>query len=322
MMRNPSESLTFTVPISLEAHSVAEKFCKKHGNPQKAKQVYLNILAVSAVKFYLHCMGVETNWSACASWNPVMQTLMDVADLEVIGLGKLECRPVLPDQKVVHIPPEVWSDRIGYVAVQFDSSLREATLLGFTKMALSGELDVSQLRSLEEFILLLSETEETQLIASVQQPIHLSQWLTNIIDAVWQTVDLLLSPQQPELAFRFRSAEHTLAQNQENSTFPVQKGKILDLGQQSASGQVALVIGLMPVSQEINIFVKVCPVSGQKYLPEELELIVLDDLGKAVMQATARSTKSIQLNFSSEIGEHFQVKVTLGNIGFTEAFVV
>ncbi|MBR8836067.1 MAG: DUF1822 family protein [Stigonema ocellatum SAG 48.90 = DSM 106950] len=320
MMKNTSESLTFTVPISLEAHSVAEQFRRKHGNPQKAKQVYLNILALSAVKFYLRCMGVETNWSVCASWNPVMQTVMDVADLEVMGLGKLECRPVLPDEKVVHIPPEVWSDRIGYVAVQFDPSLQEATLLGFSKTAGSGELDVSQLRSLEELILLL---EETQLIASVQKPTHLSQWLTNIVEAGWQTVELLLGPQQPKLAFRFRSTEHTLAQNPENSTFPVQKCKILDLGQQSASGQVALLVGLMPVSeQEINIFVKVCPVSGQKYLPEELELMILDDLGKAVMQATARSTKSIQLNFSSEIGENFRVKVAVGNISFTEVFVV
>ncbi|MGH7998649.1 MAG: hypothetical protein ACREPR_04260 [Brasilonema sp.] len=39
------------------------------------------------------------------------------------------------------------------------------------------------------------------------------------------------------------------------------------------------------------------------------------------MQATARNTKSIQLNFSSEIGERFSVKVALGDVSFTELFL-
>ena len=80
-------------------------------------------------------------------------------------------------------------------------------------------------------------------------------------------------------------------------------------------------VELILVSEEINIIVKVFPVGGQKYLPEELELMVLDDLGTSVMQATARSTKSIQLNFSSELGERFSIKVALGDVSFTEVFI-
>lgn len=313
-----SESLKFTVPVSRELHSLAERFRLHHRNPEKAKQVYLNTLAVSAVNFYLRCMGVETNWSASSSCNPVMQTLLDVADLEVIGLGKVECRPVLSDENLVHIPPEVWSDRIGYVVVQFDQALREATLLGFSKTALSGEIPINQLRSLEEFIFQLDEIPE-----KVKQPIHLSQWLMNVVDVGWQTVESLLNSQQSELAFRFRSAEKTLAQKEAESTINIEKGRLLDLGQQSESKPIALVVGLIPVSeQEINIIVKVFPAGDQKYLPEELELMVLDDLGTCVMQATARSTKSIQLNFSSELGERFSIKVALGDVNFTEVFIV
>jgi len=316
-MRQP-ESLTFTVPITSELHSLAEQFRSQHKNPKKAKQIYLNTLAVSAVDFYLHCMGVETSFSASFSFNPVIQTMMDVADLEVIGLGKLECRPVLSDKKVVYIPPEVWSDRIGYVAVQFDESLRVATLLGFSKTAQSGEIPINQLRSLEEFILQLSEIPE-----KVKQPIHLSQWLINVLDAGWQTVESLFSSQQSELAFRFRSAEQTLAQNPENTTTNVQKGTLLDFGGQSLSKPIALIVGLIPTfEQEINIYVKVCPTDSQKYLPEELELMVLDEKGTAVMQATARTTKSIQLNFSSQFGENFSIKVALGDVSFTEVFLV
>lgn len=312
-----SESLKFTVPVSSELHSLAEQFRLHHRNPEKSKQVYLNTLAVSAVNFYLRCMGVETNWSASYNCNPVIQTMLDVADLEIIGLGKVECRPVLSDENLVQIPPEVWSDRIGYVAVQFDRALREATLLGFSKTALSGEIPINQLRSLEELILQLDEIPE-----KVKQPIHLSQWLMNVVDVGWQTLESLLA-QQSELAFRFRCAEHTLAQKEAESTINVEKGRLLDLGQQSESKPIALVVELMFIcEQEINICVKVFPVGGQKYLPEELELMVLDHLGTSVMQATARNTKSIQLNFSSELGERFSIKVALGDVNFTEVFIV
>lgn len=313
-----TESLTFTVPLGLEAHPLAERFLKKHRNPDKAKQVYINTLAVYAANFYLRCMGIQTSREGSLSWDPLAQTLMDVADLEVIGLGKIECRPVLPQQSVVSIPPEVSSDRIGYIIVQLDESLEEATLLGFVKTVPScGELSLSQLDSLEDLLIYLNQPTE-----KVKQPIHLSQWFVQAVDASWQAVESLLNPQQQaELVFKFRGTEETLV-HPENSTFSVQKGKLLDLGQDSESQPIALVVGLIPASEEeINIGIKVYPTGSQNYLPEELELIVLDEAGIAVMQATARNTKSIQLNFSSAIGERFGVKVALGNISFTEVFL-
>ncbi|WP_017317982.1 DUF1822 family protein [Mastigocladopsis repens] len=319
MRGNLSESLTFTIPISLEAHALAERFRKKYRNPHKAKQVYLNTLAVFAVQFYLRCMEIQTSWEGSFSCNPVIQTLMDVADLEVIGLGTIECCPVLPNQKVIHVPPEVCSDRIGYVAVQLDESLEEATLLGFFKTVPSGgELPLSQLGSLEDLLIHLNQSTE-----KIKQPIHLSQWFMNVVDIGWQTIESLLNPQQQaELVFKFRGAEPTLSLHPENSNCGVQKGKLLDLGRDSKNQPIGLVVGLIPASgEEINISVKVYPTSGQNYLPEELELIVLDEAGIAVMQATARNTKSIQLNFSSEIGERFTVKVVLGDVSFTEVFL-
>lgn len=318
MRGNLSESLTFTVPLNLEAHARAEHRRKKHRNPQKAKQVYLNTLAVFAVEFYLRCMGIQTSWSGSLSYQPVIQTLIDVADLEVIGFGKIECRPVLPNEKVIHVPPEVCSDRIGYVAVQFESSLEEATLLGFvTTVPDGGELPLSQLGSLEDLLIHLNQSTE-----KVKQPIHLSQWFMNVVDVGWQTVESLLnSQQQAELVFKFRGTEQITLQPG-NSTYSVQKGKLLDLGQDSKSQLIALVVGLISAStEEINIGVKVYPTGSQIYLPEELELLVLDEAGRSVMQATARNTKSIQLKFSSEIGERFSVKIALGDVSFTEVFL-
>ena len=125
------EPWIFTVPLALEAHSRAEQFRRYQSNPDKAKQVYLNTLAVYAVNMYLQCRGFETDLETSDSWNPAMQMLLDTADLVVKNRGRLECRPVLPNAEVVCTPAEVWSERIGYVAVRLSESLREATLLGF-----------------------------------------------------------------------------------------------------------------------------------------------------------------------------------------------
>ncbi len=327
-MKDFSESLTFTVPLNSEARALAEQFLRKQRNPHKAKQVYLNTLAVFSVNFYLRCMGIQTSWSESLSCQPAIQTLMDIADLEVIGLGKIECLPVLPNQKVIHVPPEVCSDRIGYLAVQFESSLEEATILGFMKtVPSSSELHLSQLSSLEDLLIHLNQLTNSQAwhedAIKVQQPTHLSQWFMNIVDAGWQTIESLLNPQQQtELVFRFRGTEHSLTLHPENSTFRVQKGKLLDLGRDSKSQLIALVVGLTPASsEEINIGIKVYSTGSQNYLPQELELRVLDEAGISVMQAMARNTKSIQLNFSSDIGESFSVKIALGDVSFTEVFL-
>ncbi|WP_250126490.1 DUF1822 family protein [Chroococcidiopsis sp. CCMEE 29] len=143
-----SRSSTFKVPIGKEAVDRALEFQKQHGhNHTRAERVYLNTLAVSAVDAFLHRLEIETALADSNSQEVVCQVLMDVADLEIPNLGQLECRPVLPGADAVSIPPEVWSERIGYVAVQLDDSLQEATLLGFTTTVPdSGELPLAQLQ--------------------------------------------------------------------------------------------------------------------------------------------------------------------------------
>ena len=121
----------FTVPLTSKAYKLAKSFQSQYENPAKAQQVYLNTLAVYAVETYCECLGIETDLEASDSLNPVMQPLMNIADLEIEGIGKLECRPVLPEDESCYIPVDTWENRIGYVAVEIDESLREATLLGF-----------------------------------------------------------------------------------------------------------------------------------------------------------------------------------------------
>lgn len=301
-MKKGSESLVFTVSLGTEAHRLAEQFRRYQKSAQKGKQVYLNTLAIYAVNFYLRCLGIVTDWEICDSYDPIMQTMMDVADLQVENLGKLECRSVLPNAELVQIPPEVWSDRIGYIVVEMNESLREAKLLGFVETVDTEELMVSKLRSLTEF---------PEYINQLRQPktINLRQWLDNIFTTGWQAVEELISPQTTELAFSFRGQEG------------IKRAKVLDL--EHAGEQVTLCIGIKPIDAgEMNIFVEVYPNKHHIHLPQNLQLMVLNAEAETVMEAVAKTTKNIQLEFSGELDERFSIKLALGDFSVTETFVI
>ncbi|HEY9631882.1 MAG TPA: DUF1822 family protein [Coleofasciculaceae cyanobacterium] len=315
------EPFTFTVGLALEAHSRAEQFRRYQSNPHKAKQVYLNTLAVYAVNVYLQCREFETDLEKSDSWNPAMQMLMDVADLVVKNHGKLECRPVLPDAEVVYIPAEVWEERIGYVAVQLNESLREATVLGFVNKVTRAEFPLSQLRSLQELPGYLNK---------IKPAINLSQWFEDMFEASWQAVEALFGTESNELAFSFRSAApaDVTESNELASSFrsaaptDVRRCKLIELG---TLGQSAVIIVTLTEEseQEIDIKVEVQPPADQTYLPLNLQLILLDEDGEAVINAHTRSdNKTIQFELTGEPGDRFSVKLALGDISVTENFVI
>lgn len=310
-MNLTKDNLTFTVPINLAAHQVAQRFYRKHSNPIKAKQVYLNTLAVYAVNFYLECLGIETGLEEGDSWNPSMQSLANTADLLVKDVGKLECRPVLPEEQVCQIPNEVHSERIGYVAVGLNQALTEAQLLGFFSQVNTEELALSQLLSLENML---------EKITPQKSGVNLSLWLENIFEEGWQTISELLE-EPAELVWRFRAGQIQQNSTEESLSTGIIRGKLLKLDQES--NLVALLVKLTPsFSEEMDINVGVYPLKGSTYLPSELKLMVLDQPGAVVMSAVARSTKNIQLEFSGQPGESFSIKVALGEASLTEEFLI
>lgn len=306
--------MNFIVPLSSSAYCLAEEFCKQQSNRQKAKQVYLNTLAVFAVDFYLRCMRIDTDWKTSLSWNPVAQILMDVADLDVTGLGKLECRPVWTETQVIQIPPEVWSNRIGYVVVQLDESLREARLLGFTEIApATGELPISQLRSLED---LLNHLYRLRQPKQVLTRANLSLWLKNIIEPGWQSLEEILGSGQNNLAFRSGSQLNTAS---------VKRAKLINLGLQLGSQAVALLVIVTKESQqEVAIRVRVHPAGGETYLPPNTNLALVSNSGEILDKAQSRSLDNfIQLNrFQGSTGECFDIQVAFGEVSVTESFII
>lgn len=324
---NSTQTPYITVPLGREAHAIAGQFAAFQATQEKGKQVYLNTLAVYAVHSYLKWMEIETNLSQSDSWHPGLQSLSDVADLVLPGIGRLECRPVLPGEMTLHIPPQATEDRIGYVAVQFSESLDEVELLGFFRSVNASkepqQIAITSLSfantNLQPLDVLLDYIPEAS-------SVNLSRWLENIFEAGWQTAEALFSPQTANPALSVRNAHQLGEINAENLAAGVKRGKLINLGIQLADNPVALMVTVTPATdEEVDIRLQVYPAGRQIYLPQGLQLSVLDENGAAVpeLEVTARTADNcIQLAFSVQPGEQFSVQLALEDVSITEDFLL
>lgn len=321
-----TKDFSLSLPITQAAQTIAQQFAIQQPTPQKAKQVYLNTLAICVVNDYLHMLGISTDLPDGDSWNPVVRLCANVADLQVTGVGRLECRPIGADEQTCYIPPEVWQDRIGYVIVQLAEPHLEATVLGFAQTAVCDQLPISQLQPLEDLLydLNLMQLEAITTAGDRITSVNLSQWFQHIFEKGWQTVESLFTSPETSLAFSFRKADK---HGETNSSYPeskVRRAKLIDLGTQPASHPTALVVELKPESnQKTSIRLQVHPTRSQSYLPPLLQLIVLDETGVIFLEAKSRHADNyIQLQFNGKPGERFCVKLALGGVSTTEYFVI
>lgn len=309
-MKSTTGKLTFTVPLSFESHAIAQELVSEIHNQEKRQQVYLNSLSVYTVNNYLCCMGFETDYSESDSRNPFAVQLMNVADLIVKDIGKLECVPVLAETEVVEISPEVWEDRVGYVFVELNDSLKEAKILGFIPKA-RDKVVLSQLDSLEDVLVYLTELEvvESKQDEITSHIISFRQWLDGIIDSSWQKLDELLKPQQLGLAFK--------------NELSITRGQKIDLGMHLDKISVALVMKVTSESdnEEVDILTQVYPV-GEMALPEGIKLIIGDETGVGLEVVSRQDDNWIQSEFSAESGERFSITVIYGDSEVKKEFEV
>jgi hypothetical protein len=319
----------FQVPLTLSNRVCAEDFANQQSNRQKMQQVYQNTLAVSAVNTYLQYLGWMTSLENSDSWNPLMQALLDTADLEIPGYGKLECRVVLSSEQIFMIPEEVTSERIAYLAVSIDSSQKFAQLLGFVTRVSSSTIPISHLQSMIE----LPEYLEQVKLKSVLP--KLSNWLLGVVEAGWNTIDSLLTI-QPELVFRiapsqlcFRTGTPPISSMSEKSATKVldtgvSRVKLWDLGKRENCSKIALVISLLPSeTEELEISVKICPTNNHTYLPEGLVIKILDETQQAILQAQTKTTnENIEFFLSGKTGEYFSIQAILNDEMKMESFMI
>ncbi len=316
------ENFAIPLPITGETRQIASQFAAQQPIREKAEQILLNTIAVSVVNNYLNMLGISTNLSNSDSWNPVMRLCNNVADLDIPGVGKLECRPIqTTSASSCQIPLEVWNLRIGYVVVQIDDSLKVAAILGFTPEVTTEELLLANLRPPEELIDRLHQFPESFGDNSL---VNLGQWFNNIFETGWETVESILNPEQLSPAFGFRNVELPDSDSPESSTADgsVIMAKLIDLGVQLGARNVVL---LLEISEEENgkiaVTLQLHPNPNDIYLPEAMELKVLEASDTVFMQAQARSRDNyIQLKFTGQPEETFKVEIILDDIKYSETF--
>ncbi|MFQ3615985.1 MAG: DUF1822 family protein [Cyanobacteriota bacterium] len=313
------DDFALTLPLPQAARQLAQQFASQQPTPAKAEQVRHNTLAVWVVNEYLQMMGIETDLERGDSWNAIARLAADVADLEVIGAGRLECRPIQNLSTPCPVPPEVWGDRIGYVAVHIDASQREASILGFTPTLEPGDdgpaLHPAHLQPPEDLMdhldRLLHPWVATSLARAGARLNHLGQWLQGAIDAGWSAVDAILSPEQLSPAYAFRQL----------SRAAVRRAKLVDVGI-----LLPLVMELSPSAEQIgqtDICVQLYPSPGASSLPPNTHLRIVDESGSVFLEAQSTTLEDyLQLRFSGISGETFQVQAAMGDTTATEAFLI
>ena len=343
------------IPITRQALATAEQFAAQQPQVQQQEQIRLNTLAVWAVRDYLELMSIATELDNGDSWNPILRLCEDVADLTVTGLGKLECRPLVPDlvkDRVCLLPPEVCSDRLGYIVVEIDIEHKKATLLGFAATVANEQLPLNELQPLTDLFPHLASLNKSQ--------VNLAQWFDNLISPEWQTIEAIFATEpestntsesgkessnlsgwlenisdrskqiwqdlsgseerelQPAVAFRSPTKINSLLPECE-----LMRGKLIDLGVQLGSQAVVLLLALTPESDnKLRLVVQLYPQVGENYLPANLKLALLTGSGDLLQSVNTRTQdRGIQLKpFKILRDTNFQLQITLNNLSLTETF--
>ncbi len=330
MINQPIQT-NFDIPVLLSEgdRHLATTFANQQPTKQKAQQIYHNTLAVCAVKRYLRILGFTPDLSESDSWNPLMRLTMNVADLMVSDYGRLECRVVLADEitqpaPMGYVPSEVHDDRLGYLMVFLNETATEAWLLGFVESVSEELLPLSQLRSLAEFPNYLEQVRQKndQVETLGDRLVHIDQWFQNQLDPGWQRLHEILVPQQ--LTHQWRTTNILATEQLETPQSRLTRAKVLTLDSSDQQEQVLLIVDVsMQDNQEFHLELHVCPVGDQDYLPNALDMKILDELGDSVMQAQTRAqNRSVELSFSAEPGDRFSLKLYWNGVTVTECFVV
>ncbi len=149
--------------------------------------------------------------------------------------------------------------------------------------------------------------------------VRLSQWFENLFDSNWIPVDRIPSP-----AYKSRSGVRPKVIDLAPTTGSVSRAKVIDLGMQISGQAVALVVRLISRADGIiDIYLRCYPAGDSIYLPQGLQLLVLDECGATVLESKARNSDiCLQLDLEGQPGGQFSVQLKLGDCRITENFLI
>jgi hypothetical protein len=331
---NALETQPIKVALSPADHQKAMTFAKQQPNPQHGQQIYLNVLAMQAVRHYLEWFGIASDPTQGDSAQVIEQWTSKIADLVIPEIGKLECCPVLPSQTAVLLPSNMLDERIGYIAVQFSEQLENVDLKGFlpfsANMASLG-IPLSEFQPMETvFDHLVPAASTSSVAAAMTQGAtavsNLSRWLQNLVEPGWQTLEELLSQGTVELAYGRSLTMPPAITATEDAGLTISRFRTVDFGLRINHQPLILMINVTPIAAtEREILVRVMPGGPQTYLPEGLNLKVLNDVEVPIdnLEVVAQSDyELIQLTFTGDMDETFNLQLNLDTETFQLPFVI
>ncbi|MCM1985350.1 DUF1822 family protein [Lyngbya confervoides] len=352
-MMSSLSSRSLSLPITLADRAFAARLASDQTLPELVRRVNDNALSVAAVAGFLRLMAIESTSANTDLLNPVVQLCADVADLQVVGLGRLECRVVLPGANLSSIPPEVWGDRIGYVFVEINPARSQALIHGFLRSVNQETVDLSTLQPVEALLECLSELKAQRLeFVSTSPPVSpprccLQDWLRGIVSHEWQAVDALIASTVFTWNLGFRGDQNTafapkprsLAQGAQENASPsvsgpregvIRRAKLLEWINPTHEEDLALIPSLVlvvEVTPEAERGAQIClqlhPQNSPACLMPNVKFAVLDGAGAGFMQATSRQEDNyLQLQFRGQPGERFTVQVTVNEFVSRDFFQV
>jgi hypothetical protein len=150
------------------------------------------------------------------------------------------------------------------------------------------------------------------------QPVaNLSNWLRNVFEVGWQSINIINSESQIAFAFRQREVHIKGA--------AAQRVKLIDLGMQLGNQCVALLLGLSQEEQhKVGIRVQLHPANGENFLPTNIKLTLLSQSGAVLQALESRSQDNfIQLKrFICPKGKSFSIQVAIDDFSITEYFTI
>jgi hypothetical protein len=198
---NSLRDLAVPFPVTASFRQQAKAYASQYFTPDTQQRIYFHTLALLTADTYLRLLGFETNITKPERWNAVVRLWSEANELELPGLGNLECCVIGREQQTITLPPEISTNNIGYLFVEVASSEKIATLVGFLPAShpetADTEFEIANLKSIDDLIDYLTQLEAspstkidpindlTQEFAE-KKITYLRNWLNNIYEGDWQ----------------------------------------------------------------------------------------------------------------------------------------
>jgi hypothetical protein len=161
----------FSTLLGYKAHQIANQLAAKireiDSDPEKAKLVYLLVLARAVGEMYFRTRGFKVKAVDFSQWDARNKSIYEICCLEIEGYGRVLLIPCGALVESVSLPREAQENILAYMIVELDSEvepleeIEEGTILGFVR-EFQPKIALENLEDLETLPNYISSLEQKQ----------------------------------------------------------------------------------------------------------------------------------------------------------------